>query len=89
MIPELAVLGGAKADVPDVSGCGKVVAKNSHERVTQVRVEEKLHATQLARRRSRAAANASAARMSLRDKSGKSFNWDGTRDGCQIRQIPN
>ena len=71
--PELAVLGGAKADVPDVSGCGKVVGKNSHQRVTQVRVEEKLHGTELARRRSRAAAKASAARMSQRDRSGKSF----------------
>src|SRR3954465_11762212 len=73
MIPEYAVLGGAKADVSDVNGLGKVVGKNSHERVTQVLVEEKLHTTELARRRSRAAAKASAARMSLRDRSGEAF----------------
>src|SRR5882672_7843352 len=52
---------------------GKLVGKNSHKLVTQVLVEEQLHATELARRRSRAAANARAARMSSRARSGKSL----------------
>ena len=43
----------------------------------QVLVEQELHATEFARRRSRAAANATAARMSWRVRSGKSHDLSG------------
>src|SRR5712691_6213269 len=49
------------------------MGEDPHQLVTDVLVEEQLHATELARRRSRAAAKASAARMSSRVRSGKSL----------------
>src|SRR5258705_13873900 len=73
VVPILLILSGAKANVSHVHAAGKVAGENSHEFVDQVLVKQQRHATELASRRSRAAANARAARMSSRVRSGKSL----------------
>lgn len=56
----------------NVRAVAELVREYFNEPVAHVLVEEQLHATELSRRRSQAAANASAARMSSRVRFGKS-----------------
>lgn len=72
VIPDLLV---RRSEKPDVSGvhAGRILGKKRlHQLGAEVLIEKELHATEFDRRRSRAAANARQARMSSRDRSGKS-----------------
>jgi hypothetical protein len=51
VIPDLPVACAAQVDVSDVGAIVKVVGEDSHELMTQVFVEEELHATELVKRR--------------------------------------
>lgn len=72
ILPDLSIRPRPQADVADVSAAWVLSAKPCHECGAEVRVEENLHATEFVSRRSRAAAKARVARMSSRDRSGKS-----------------
>ncbi len=71
MVPDQSIFRDAQAGLSNVSGTGQLRGEHSHESVSDVFVEEQLHATELATRHSRAAAQARAAPMSACVRSGK------------------
>ena len=68
VIPNLPILGTAQADAPDAGAARKLAGHRAGQSWAHVLVEEHLHATQVSSRRSRAAAKARQARMSLKDQ---------------------
>ena len=72
VVPNLAVSTTPQADVSHMSAARVFRAQATDQGRTEIGVKKKRHATEFARRRSRAAANARDARMSSRERSGKS-----------------
>ncbi len=70
--PEHRVRRTTKSERTDMCRSGIVGAEKSDQFRTEILVEEQLHSTEVARRRSRSAAKAKHARMSSRVRSGKS-----------------
>ena len=72
MLPEVVVDVTLQSDIPDRHAAWIAGGNQADQARAQIFVEEELHATELARRRSREAANARHARMSSSVRSGKS-----------------